>query len=395
MPHYMYQAQDQAGQPVSGECDAAGLSEAVERLEAQGLLVVSIVLAEAQLEPASDPAEAEGQRVAFYRSLDEKLARRDDYLPPLIALAGELPSAATRREFQKVIQILQTATSAQQVVASPAAAIILPLLSGGVDSRSSSDGLQEWLASVTRSIENRQRWRRMMVYPTVVVCVALLLSIGMSLFVIPIFRSMYTEFGLVLPSLTLAMLWVAEQLSTRLPRTVVVVALLMAACWAVVRTWRHFGLANRLLGPVVAGSTSNLLAMSSLTRVLAEALHLGAPLPVALRVAGQSCRHVYYRQAVEALALQVGQTTARYQHTKTIARLPPTVLFALLGDGQTRPHINLLRELANVYGQRTLARMDWGLTTLPAAAMIGVGVVVALVVVSLFAPLVMMVSSLS
>ncbi|MEO8270120.1 MAG: type II secretion system F family protein, partial [Aureliella sp.] len=171
-----------------------------------------------------------------------------------------------------------------------------------------------------------------------------------------------------------------------------------------VRWWRARALTNRIFGDFVAGTTGNLRAMSRMTGTLAELLGLELPLSSALSYAGRASGHRYFSeaatQAAESALINAGVKTG-FNATEVdvsvdpTGRLPQSVVYALAGGEAGQPSVAVLRELALIYGQIAQSRQDRSLGNLPVVGVVIVGLLVGFVVISLFMPLVGMVSSLS
>lgn len=136
----------------------------------------------------------------------------------------------------------------------------------------------------------------------------LLILCGFAYFLIPLFRDMFNQFGLTLPPPTILVFWLAEQTTTYLFRSLAVIFCLMLIIIPFVRYWRSRSLSNRLFGRLVAGTSSNLLAMASLANTLSHMLRLGAPLNEALRIAGTASRCYFYQRAAIELSNQIEQS---------------------------------------------------------------------------------------
>ncbi|MCA9160489.1 MAG: type II secretion system F family protein, partial [Planctomycetales bacterium] len=157
---------------------------------------------------------------------------------------------------------------------------------------------------------------------------------------------------------------------------------------------------NRIFGRLVAGTTENLQAMSRLTGTLAELLGLQLPLAAALRYAGKASGHRYFAEAATQTAeLAVANTAVNTAEAGVLVdptgRLPQSVVYALTAGAESQPSVAVLRELAMIYAQIAQSRQDRSIGSLPVLGVVLVGLFVGFVVVSLFLPLVRMVTSLA
>ena len=101
----------------------------------------------------------------------------------------------------------------------------IPLLSAATSSPDPGRILQEFLKESRRAEELRRQWRQTLVYPLVVLCAAAAVMIFLSIVVIPVFRDIFSEFGLKLPWLTMSVMTLSSWLTSG--RILIVVALLI------------------------------------------------------------------------------------------------------------------------------------------------------------------------
>lgn len=392
MLNYSYEVNDASGETHRGILAAENLAAALAQLEARGFSVRSISVLDGPANPFSD------SQSTFRSRLSETLADRKQWLPALQAMANELPQGPPKRETKRLVNYLSRDLDCEQFLKSPDVAAVLPLLTSGNESVGNSSHntarMQDWLTEVLRAHQAQTRRRKMLIYPSVLVLVTLAILVFFSMFLIPIFRQMFTEFGLSLPAPTLLTFWLAEQVSTYLLRTLLIGAIACLVLFSLIRLWRKHAMTNRLLGKYVAGTSSNLRSMSALTSTLAELLSLDCPVPDALVHAGQASRHWYFQRAASSLADQVAKGMPPEQ-LESSTDLPPSLVRALWTGREQTPSVPLLRELATIYGERAQSRKEFIAEGLPAIGVIVLGLLIGFVVVSLFMPLVSMVSSLA
>lgn len=386
MNRYGFDAINKNGEVVNGDVSAESVSAAVLELEEKGLQVQAI-----RMVPADEESQAR-QETHWLKQLDETIQQRTKWLPALQAMVDELPRGRTKKDTARLVNLLQGELSSEELLASRELIQVLPLLTTGRESSNTGERLQGWLSELVRQRQKRrQRWRSI-TYPAVLLALAIALLAVLSAFLIPVFKSMFDEFGLFLPQITQIVIWVSDQITIYFARTVLVVLSCSGIVFAIVFLWRRFALTNRLLGRIVSGTSSNLSAMSNLTSTLAELLSLDAPLPNALEISGRSCGHAYFADVAEKVAASVRRGLL-VKSESAARKLPPCVLHALsLENG---PNVPLLRELAAMYSDRSRSRTDWISTILPAGSVLIVGIIVGFIVIALFVPLITLVTALS
>lgn len=395
MALYLYEANNEDQQKVSEEIQAESVSEAIQQLEARGLTILSIrqVDAERASSNAATRSVVPGSdNLGLEEHFESALRRREVLIPALTALADDMPAGRPRTEMRKVVSALQDAKSTTELRRSDIIVQWLPLLSSGFTSETTTQQLGDLIAHAARTSENRRQRRRLLAYPIIVALLAFSVVVFISALVVPIFSSMFREFGLHLPAPTLMVVFLGEEMRDHPSRFFGSAALIALACYGLVRWWVRLALTTRLFGMFTSGNSANVSAMSSLTGRLAELLSIGISLPDALWIAGQGCRHHHFQLVAQQLARDAH--LGRVSESPVAHNLPANVLSAMDGV-HGEPNVPLLRELSSMYAQRISERVEWSTGIVAQFAIIAIGVAVGFVVIALFMPLVSLISGLS
>lgn len=398
MPTYRYEAHNSNQTLVSGEIEAATVSEAVTKLETDGLSIQSISMVVQDPDssglgaPVTDPSRKPASE-SLTQHFDRILERRETLIPALEALSSELPAGRARREITQLASEVSCAHSGAELCQHENAIRWLPLLASGFAGESSSRRLSDLIAYATRDIQNRMYRRRMLAYPLAVAILAIAVLGMLCLLVVPVFDNMFQDFGLRLPTPTRWLLTFTRGIQEQPLKTIGVIAAIAAAIYAIVRVWTHFSLTTRLFGFAIAGNSASVSAMSSLTGQLAELLQMGVSVPDAIWIAGRGCENYHFRKASEQLARDAHTGVVPLRNSPAANTFPANVLHALDIDGKPNP--DLLRELSTMYAQRVQRRVDWASGAMAQFSVVLVGIAVGFLVIALFLPMVSLISGLS
>jgi type IV pilus assembly protein PilC len=321
--------------------------------------------------------------------------RREVLIPALAALAEELPGGHARRETRQLITQLRAATSGADLRRSKEAVRWLPLLASGSTDEPNTPRLGALIAQASRESENYNQRRLLLAYPLTLLVIVLLVSAFLCTIVVPTFGGMFREFGLRVPLSTRIVMTVADQVLNNPIGVMIRGVLMLAAIVGLASLWTHFAMTTRVFGTFVAGNSASLMAMSSLTSQLAELLSINVALPDALWMAGQGCRHYYFKQVAEQLARDAYDGTDPLSDSPVAHRVPSNLIRALQPGSNGPPNIPLLRELSAIYGERARGRIDWFSGGMAQLAIVATGVIVAFIVLALFSPLVSLISGLT
>jgi len=188
-------------------------------------------------------------------------------------------------------------------------------LTGSLD-----DVLAELSGYIKRDLEARNKIKSALVYPGIVLVMAIGTIIVLSTFVLPRFKTFFEGFHATLPLPTRMLITFTNFVSSYWPFIIAAVVLLIVFPMMIVRT--HWGrrLKDKLLlrmpviGPVVLFSI-----IERFCRLLAAMMQAGVPLPEAMNVLGDATKNVIFQEGIshvhgsmmrgEGLAKPLAETT--------------------------------------------------------------------------------------
>lgn len=401
MPSFHYQAKNANHEQVAGELQAGSLAAAVAELESRGLTILAIgstplpdpAIGVNPFASGSPPQHSVTEQAALVQHLGQVMERGRGLLPALRAYAQELPTGRQRLELATVIHVLEQgdATRAAGTLAT-LPGYWIPLLGAATASRDPGRILREFVQESQRASELSRQWWLALAYPVLLGGLALAVLVALSVFVIPIFRDIFTGFGLRLPVFTIFVLSVAEWISSG--RILIWVAAILAGGWLLwlalrivpvsVRNWFSDHLAFRW------GRATALARFSQFTADLLEA---ELETPRALRLAGMATGNAPLRRAADRAAAEIESGN---QLSPVGSRmLTATVLHALQSQTNVASRIQLLREVSACYAEQARRRLSWTRGIIEPLAICAIGFVVGATVLALFLPLVSLIQGLS
>jgi type IV pilus assembly protein PilC len=310
--------------------------------------------------------------------------------PALKALAEELPAGRRASELSSLSHQL----SSGDMATSTLPASWLCTVADRVASPSDALRASQWMDGVAKESLLRERRRRVLIYPCVVLGLSLALAFFLAKVVIVPFDKMIGEFGLQVPVPTAILLYLSQQVDQHPLRLALIVGGLLIGFFLLSRMWRRYALFTRVLGPLSAGNSSAVSAIAILTRSLAELLATGENLADAIELAGANCGHRHYDRVMQKLATQLRDADVPPHLAYESRSLPANVVHAISPPNGEQPQVSLLRELSVMYSERALARSELSAEVFGVVAVLFVGLFVGFVVIALFMPLVSLVSGL-
>lgn len=399
MPTFHYQAWNIEQQPITGELQADTVQDAIAQLEARGLTLQSIGYAVAEPilpntpRAATDAGSARHvlQQTILRTHLAMVLEEGNAIIPALKAFGEEVPAGRRRNELHKLIRILERgdATEAEKAFAEMPEYWI-PLLSAAVSSNDPGRILHEFIRESQNAGELRRQWWLTLSYPLLIASVAGAVFVLLSILVMPIFRDIFYGFKISLPQITLLNLTLGLWIARAWPYVLIAFALLVTG---LIYFWmrgptRGFGISYRLFSFVGRAT-----AVARLSQFMADLLEAGLSVPDTLKVAGFLTSRKGLRQSVWRLADQLQVHTSAANQVTVPPRMA-AIYHALGSEMPTRSRVRLLREITQAQAEKTRLRLSWTRGVIEPAAIIAIGLLVAVVVVSLFLPLIKLIHSL-
>lgn len=338
------------------------------------------------------------QRPEFYQRIDAALERRNKLASAIEALSEETKSTRVGKDVRELVSALRGGATTEQFVQEGSKAVWLPLILRGVSSGASTVEFAQIMSDVTFATENRKsRWRSF-AYPLMLFGSAILVFVFLSVTVLPTFRTMFSEYQLRLPRMSTLVFSISDQINNHTGTfCLILIGFVLAGVllrWLFLLFLRHAE-TTWLLGSLTAGNTESVKAMGRFTSTLSALLGVGAPLSEAILIAGRAGQNLRLRYASERLSRDIG-SSEKFSYASTVAHsFPALVIHALEAGPNGGPSIALLRQVSVIYMDRVRQRFSWASGVVAPLWIIGVGLCVGFVVLSIFAPLVQLITSLS
>ncbi|MFA5907498.1 MAG: type II secretion system F family protein [Vicinamibacterales bacterium] len=227
-----------------------------------------------------------------------------------------------------------------------------------------------------------------MIYPLILIGLAVVLVSIIIVKVVPTFSDFYLSFGADLPLSTRVIVAVSDVIRSQMLLIALVLGGGIAFFWTWVRRPGHTSKIDALLLklPFVGGSFHK-FATSQLARTLATLLGGGIPLVNALEIASRAAgnRHMGEELAIVVTRVREGQGFAATMfERKTV----PDVAIKMIEVGESTGALTeMLNSLADFYDEEIDTEVARFVTVIEPAMLIFMGIVIATIVLALYMPL--------
>ena len=256
--------------------------------------------------------------------------------------------------------------------------------------------LDEVLNRLATQLEKEDSIRRAvksaMVYPILIGSFALIVLIGMVLFLIPIFAAMYKDLGdAKLPFLTRIMMGISNG-ALSFPTNVIAVALIVGGVYGLIRLKRtdrghHAWDRMKLKVPMGIGAIVQKLAIARFARTLGTLITSGVPILQAIEITGQAAGNVVIEDAMEKVEVSVKEGQSITQPLSECKVFPAMVTQMISVGEETGSLDAMLGKIADFYEDEVNAAVKSLTSILEPILMLFVGALVGTVVISMYLPI--------
>ncbi|MFC7494331.1 MULTISPECIES: type II secretion system F family protein [unclassified Nocardioides] len=391
---YSYKVRDVHGRFVEGKVEAASEAAVADRLRSMGYVPLEV-------RPANVGLQREirlGMRkriktkdlAIFSRQFATMIDAGLTMLRALTIMADQVDNPELRRVLRGVKEEVEAGHSLSSALAREP--VFPPLMVSMVRAGEAGGFLDKALRQIADNFEAevklRGKIKAALTYPTVVFVLALLMCVGLLVFVVPVFEGMFEDLGGELPLPTKILVLLSEAMRFLLP--LVAVAIVATVAW-----WRKYGRTPRVRNVVdplklrlpVFGKLVHKLALARFARNLSTLLSSGVPILQSLDIVSETTGSVVISRALDEVKESVrrGESVAGplAQHD-----VFPTMVVQMIASGEESGSVDqMLAKIAEAYDQEVEATTE-ALTAMIEPLMIAVlGGLVGSMIVALYMPM--------
>jgi type IV pilus assembly protein PilC len=394
MPTFVFKAMDVAGIPAKGEVEAGSKQDVADQLKQRGLIVLDIASKyrskELNIELFSRVKPDE--MAIFTRQLSTMVSSGMTILRALHVLETQTENkllketlAATRSDVEAGL-LLSDALERHPKVFNPLyVAMVRAGEAGGVLEMS----LLRTADQLEKDASLRRQVRSAMIYPTMIISFAMIVMLALVAFLIPVFQSVFKQFGGKLPTLTQFMVGLSTLIRHQgyIVFGVLVGLIVAFIKWKKTDTGRARWDAFKLRIPLKIGTVVQKVAIARWSRTFSSLTSAGAPVMQALDITGKTAGNAVIEQSMQSVieSVKAGGTIAEPLKR---AKVFPVMVAHMVGVGEETGAVDaMLSKIADFYEDEVAAAVKALTSILEPAMIIFVGGIVGVIVISMYLPL--------
>ncbi len=395
MADFTYDAINAQGMQLTGTISAADLGTAREQLQARGLLPQSLIeraaAGEAGLAAAFKSVKPKALQV-FARQLATMIEAGVNVVTALVTLEEQTEDKYLREVITEVRSDVEAGVILSKALARHPkvfSRLFVAMVAAGESSGTLDTVLDRLATQIEKDTKLKRRVKGAMVYPTVVLSFASLVLVFMLLFVVPVFQNVFDELNGSLPKPTQIVIALSHALRNYWFVIFPVIGLVIWSIRRAIRSepgrqrWDQF----KLRIPMKIGDVVQKVALARLSRTLATLVAAGVDIITALEIAGGTAGNWVIEQALANTAERVHEGVPISTPLQENPIFPPMVGQMVRIGEETGELDKMLSKVADFYEDEVDASIQSLTSIIEPILMIGVGIMVGTIVISMYLPM--------
>ena len=393
---YTYRAFDRGGTAQEGEIEGESKASVAAQLRLRGLTVVDVN--EKKQAPTVEDLLGRWKKVkardltVFSRQLATMVSSGLSLLRALYILEDQTEDKKLKSTVIAVRQDVEAGLSLSQAMEKHDKVfnkLFVSMVRAGEAGGALEDTLERAAVQMEKDDNLKRTIKSAMVYPALIGCFAIVVLVGMILFLIPIFKNMYKDLGGKLPPLTQFMIDLSDNMKAYWYVFMVgpIIGVIAFKKWKRSdrgeRQWDAF----KLRIPMQIGDIVQKVVVARFARTLGTLTASGVPILQALEITAETAGNRLVADPMVDVLEKVRQGSAL---APPIAKIPvfPGMMTQMVAVGEeTGAMDRMLNKLADFYEDEVAAKVKALTSILEPIMMIFVGAIVGVVVLAMYMPL--------
>lgn len=371
--------------------DAANADIVIERLRAQQIQASKVKKKPTEIHIKIGTGIRKKEIVVFTR----QFATMIDAGLPLVQCLEILGSQQTNVHFQKVISTVKSDVEAGSTLADALGKhpkvfddLFVNLVAAGEVGGILDTILNRLATYMEKALKLVSKVKGAMVYPLVVVVVAIGVTAVLLLWVIPVFEEMFRDMGGALPAPTQFVIDLSNALQVHLIEIAIVTAAAIVLFRLVVRTkkgrlyFHAFTLKSPMFGPLLRK-----VAVAKFTRTLGTMISSGVPILDALQITAKSAGNKVVENAVMYTRERISEGRTMADPLAETGVFPPMVVQMIAVGESTGAMDAMMQKIADFYEDEVDAAVDALTSLLEPMLIVILGVLLGGLIIAMYLPI--------
>ncbi|MFN5290097.1 MAG: type II secretion system F family protein [Planctomycetia bacterium] len=412
MPTFKFEAMDTTGTEVKDSVDAATEEEAQQKIRQMGYFVTKLTEVANTKKAAKKKGPAGKKKKTF--SIGGVSAKKlctftrqfstlqDAGLPILRSLRileGQMKPGLLKNTLGDVVEDVESGSTLSEAFAKHPKCfdrLYVNMVKAGEAGGALEVILQRLADFKEKAQALKSKITGAMIYPSVVIMVAVSILCFIMIFIIPKFEKIFKDFNMKLPALTLALMATSKWVATYW----YVIPLVPLSFWLLLKLIRMNRLGSYVMDRInlwipVVGSLIEKTAIARSTRTLGTLVSSGVPILEALGIVRDTCTNQVFERLYQRVYESIREGDTISQPLRE-SRLVDDMVVNMVDVGEETGDLDsMLYKIADIYDAEVNVVVESLLSLLEPIMIVFLGLVIGGIVIALFMPLIGMLEGLS
>lgn len=389
MPQFRYEAKDNKGNPVSGVIEAQDNQEAVSLLHKREITIISLALEKKRAFKARRVKLDD--LVIFSRQLATMVDSGISLVQSLSILSEQSDNATLstttlylKKDIESGFSFCNALAKHPQVFSD----LYINMAKAGETSGKLDEILDRLASYLEKASALQRKVRSSLIYPAVVISLALIITIVLLVKVVPIFKNIFDTLGGTLPLPTQILINISDIMRRYFPFVLVGFAVIVFLLKKYISTPRgRYKFDRTLLQLPVFGPLFKKVAIARFSRTLATLVRSGVPILNALNIVGKTSGNKVVEEIVlnACTSIKEGEPISVPLSKENV--FPPMVVRMISVGEQTGQLEKMLNKIADFYEEQVDAAVSGLVSMIEPLVIAFLGVVIGSIVIALFLPI--------
>ena len=391
MPVYEYKGKTLGGKQVQGELKAKNKAELERFLRGNRILVTSVSKKPQQIQIKFGSGIKKIDISRFTRQFATMISAGLPMVQCLEILGTQMESAELRKVIMKVKDSVQSGATLSEALGKHKK-VYDDLYVNMVEAGEVGGALDTILVRLAQYREKADKLTRKvkgaMVYPIVVMVVAIGVTFAMLRYIVPIFAKMFAGLGAELPAPTQIVLGISNFLRDQTVLILLLFVMAIIGFRMFLRNpkgrlaWDSFKLRMPLLGNLVRKS-----AISRFTRTLSTLLSSGVSILDALNITAKTAGNMVLQNAIKKSMLSIAEGETITQPLKESGVFPPMVTQMISVGEKTGGMDDMLTKIADFYDEEVDVAVAALTSIIEPVVIVFMGAIIGGILIAMYLPM--------
>ncbi len=395
MPTFVWKGRTPEGRAVEGEMTADSQQEVISALRKRNIIPISVNIKEKKKLPSLEdlfPARVNVDEMAmFTKQFATMLEAGLPLMDALNTLYIQTKNRTLKKTIGKIAEDLEggyTLADAMRKHKKVFSDLYVNMVEAGEKGGALGEILIRLAEYLEKTADLQRKIRGAMIYPIIVVLVALVATAALLIFVIPTFAGLYESFGAELPLLTKIVIG----LSNFVKKYILVIIGVLVAIVVGIRIWYGTDpgreVIDRILLKVpIIGNLIHKQALSRFSRTLSTLLRSGVPLIDSMDITAKTTGNKVVQHAIERARNSIREGSTISSPLQKAGIFPPLVVQMVHIGEQSGNLDEMLLKVSEFYDKEVDAAVEALTSALEPLIMVFLGGIVGTMVIAMYLPI--------